>query len=153
MIKILLLSAGTNACYHFAKTLKEKFNNNFYIVGADINEKFLIPTCNFLDAFYRVPYSFLPNYYEAIINICKKEKINYILPSFDSDQKLFYPENKDLIKLGVKSFAVSLKTFEVYQSKEQINEFLKSNGFLIPKTYSLNKIQNDEDYFNSCLRC
>ena len=33
MVKILVLSVGTNACYHFVKTIKEKFNNDFYVVG------------------------------------------------------------------------------------------------------------------------
>ena len=89
MINLLLLSCGTNACYHCAKTLKEKFIDDFYIIGADINEQYLTPSCNYLDSFYKVPYSSSPNYYETILEICKKEKVDYILPSFDSDQKLW----------------------------------------------------------------
>ena len=105
MIKILLLSAGTNACYHCAKILKEKFKNYFYIVGVDINEQYLIPSCNYLDKFYQAPRSDSPEYYSFILKICKEENINYILPSFDIDQKLFYPENKDLLKLNIISLS------------------------------------------------
>ena len=147
MVKLLLLSCGTNACYHCARTLKEKFQKDFHIVGADINEQYLIPTCNYLDAFYKVPYSSSPNYYETIIEICQKEKIDYILPSFDSDQKLFYPENEDLIKLNVKSFAVSLETLKIYDDKEKMNSFLNSNGFLTPKIFNQDEIEDNENYF------
>ncbi|MBE6449037.1 MAG: ATP-grasp domain-containing protein [Alphaproteobacteria bacterium] len=147
MIKLLLLSCGTNACYHCAKTLKEKFQKDFYIVGADINEQYLTPTCNYLDAFYKVPYSTSPDYYETIIKILNAEKVDYILPSFDSDQKLFYPENEDLIKLNVKSFAVSLETLKIYDNKEKMNSFLNSNGFLTPKFFNQDEIENNKDYF------
>lgn len=147
MIKLLLLSCGTNACYHCAKTLKEKFKKDFYIIGADINEQYLIPTCNYLDAFYKVPYSSSPNYYEKIIEICKNEKVDYILPSFDSDQKLFYPENNDLIKLTVKSFGVNSETLKIYDNKEKINSFLNSNGFLTPKLFTQEEIENNKNYF------
>lgn len=147
MVKLLLLSCGTNACYHVAKTLKEKFQKDFYIVGADINEQYLIPTCDYLDAFYKVPYSTSANYYKIIIEICKKEKVDYILPSFDLDQKLFYPENKDLIELNVKSLAVSLETLKLYDNKEKMNSFLNSNGFLTPKIFNQDEIENNKNYF------
>ena len=78
MINLLRLSCGTNASYHCAKTLKEKFKENFRIIGTDINEQYLVSTYNYLDSFYKVPYASSPNYYETILEICKKEKIDYI---------------------------------------------------------------------------
>ena len=147
MIKILLLSAGTNACYHFAKTLKEKFKKDFIIVGADINERYLIPTANYLDVFYKVPYSSDKNYYKAILDICKKEKIAYILSSFDADQQLFYPENKDLLKIGCKSLSTCITTLSIYKNKEKMNKFLKRKGFIIPIIYNLKDIEEKKEYF------
>ena len=35
---LLLLTCGTNACYHIAKRLKELFGEKFRIVGTDINK-------------------------------------------------------------------------------------------------------------------
>lgn len=147
MVRLLLLTCGTNACYHFAKTIKEKFKEDFYIVGADINEEYLIPTCNYLDNFYKVPYSSSPNYYEIILDICKKEKIEYLLPSFDSDQKFFYPENINLLDINVKSLATKLETLKTYDNKEKVNSFLNANGFLTPKIFDYDKIENNKNYF------
>ena len=78
MIRILFLSVGTNAAYHCIKTLKEKFSNNFYIVGADINEKYLVASCNCLDNFYKVPKSESKSYYTRILEILMQENIDFL---------------------------------------------------------------------------
>ena len=145
MINILILSSGTNASYHFAKTLKEKFPNDFRIVGADINPQHLIPTCFLLDKFFQVPLSKDKEYYPAVLDICKNEKINVILPSFDSDQQLFYTENPDLQKLNVISLGTPKATLPIYEDKEKMTNFLSTHGLPVPKTY--NKFNPDSWYF------
>lgn len=147
MIKLLILSAGTNASYHVAKTIKEKFPSNFNIVGADINERHLIATSPYLDSFHKVPYSKEPKYYETILDICREDKIDYILPSLDIDQFLFYPENDDLLSLGVQSLSTSKKVLNVYKDKDQMHAFLLKHNFLVPKQYSAQDIQEDQSYF------
>lgn len=148
MIRLLLLTCGTNACFHIAKTLKEKFPADFVIIGTDINKKWEIASCNYLDAFYRSPYSSDPSYYDFILNICKNEKIDYLLPSFDCDQFLFYPENKDLHNLNVKSLGVSKKTIDCfYTDKNKVNDFYARNGIPVPKTYNFNQLEADKEYF------
>jgi len=147
MVTILLLSVGTNACYHIAKILKEKYVDSFHIIGADINDSYLIPTKQYIDKFYKVPYTNDPKYYDTIINICREEGVEYLLPSFDADQKLFYPENQDLQKLGVISFGTSIETLDVYADKVKMYDFLLEQGFLLPKRYELNNIDDCEEYF------
>lgn len=147
MIRILLLSAGTNACYHVAKTLKTAYEKDFFIIGADINEACLIPTIGFLDRFYKVPYTSDPSYYEEILNICRKEKVDVILPSFDADQKMFYPENPDLQNMGVLSLGTSERTLPVYADKMKMHEFLEIHGLPLPQMYKSDEIQDEQEYF------
>lgn len=147
MINLLVLTAGTNACYHIIKVLKEKFSKDFYIVGADINDCYLLPVCGYIDKYYKVPTSAEGHYYDIIINICKKEKINYILPDFDIDQKLFYTENPDLRRLGIKSFGISEEILDIYKDKISINNFLKLNNFKIPNIIDINDVETDMSYF------
>jgi len=145
MVKILVLSVGTNACYHFVKTIKEKFNNDFYVVGADINPLHLVPTCPFVDRFYQVPLTSDNAYYQTILDICKTESINYLLPSFDADQKLFYPENKDLTDMGVKSLGTSIDTLPIYDNKIKMVEHLRKSNIPVPVIYD--NVLDDEEYF------
>ena len=146
MINILLLSAGTNACFHMAKTLKENFPGDFRIIGADINDKHLIPTCNYLDGFYRVPYNNAPGYYDKIIEICRTEHIGFLIPSFDADQKFFYPENADLRALNVISLGTSIDTLPIYDNKIKMADYLKQYGLPVPTNYAKTDVKNDTEY-------
>lgn len=147
MINILLLTCGTNACYHFAKHIKENYKNDFRIIGTDINEQYLVPSTNFLDNFYKVPYSNSPNYYEYILDICKNEKINFIIPSFDIDQKLFNKANIDLKKLGVTTFGISDSLLDIYTDKLSIYKYLQLHNIPIPKIFKKSELKDDSYYF------
>lgn len=145
MINILVLTCGTNASYHFIKTIKEKFSKDFNIIGTDINEQYLTPTCNYLDKFYKVPYSNDESYYPTILDICEKENIDIILPSLDIDQQLFYTNNPDLEKLGIKSLGTPQESLKIYSTKEEMNKFLIKNGFNVPKEYET--VEENLKYF------
>ena len=145
-VNLLLLSCGTNACFHIAKILKFKFSGDFYVVGCDINKRWLIPTSDYIDAFYQCPISSDENYYSFIIDICKKEKIDWILPSFDNDQFLFPCDNQDLLHLGIKSFSIS-SALDFYRDKELTNNYLESIGIPVPKHFSTDEVIDETDYF------
>lgn len=147
MKTLLLLTCGTNACYHIARLLKTKFSDNIRVVGADINKQWMIPTSPFLDAFYQSPYSCDPSYYHFILNVCKQEKVDYLFPSFDTDQFLFYKENPDLKAINVKSFAITQKIKEIYNSKEKMALYMESIGIPVPRMYSLDQLNEDDLYF------
>lgn len=144
---LLLLTCGTNACYHVASRLKESYGDRIRIIGADINKRWMIPTSPCLDSYYQVPLTSDSGYYKTILDICADEHVNYLLPSFDADQLLFYKGNHDLVKLGVVSLGISQSLLNIYQSKEDTNRFLLNNGFPLPRFYSIDEIEDDKEYF------
>lgn len=146
MIKLLLLTCGTNACYHIAKTIKKHFSDYFYIIGCDINKEWLIPTQPYLDEFFQTPFSSDENYYSFILNICEISEIDWIIPSFDSDQFLFSCDNQDLVKLEVKSFGISNK-LDFYKDKILTNKFLNKIGISVPKIFAKEDLIDEEIYF------
>lgn len=147
MKTLLLLTCGTNACYHIAKVLKNKYSQYFRIIGTDINPRWMIATSPFLDVYYHCPYSNSPGYYSKIIDICKSEKVDFILPSFDSDQKLFYKENIDLRDLGVISFGISERVLQIYESKAATHHYLKEIGLPVPKMIPFDEVEREKQYF------
>lgn len=148
MIRLLVLSCGTNACYHFVKTLREDYSaEDFYVIGVDVNKPWMVADANWLNRFYQCPYTSDPSYYGFILGICVKEKVDYLLPSFDEDQRLFASDNEDLVRLGVKSFGVCSKTMDIYSDKEKMNSFLKKNGLPVPRSFCVEELKDEEDYF------
>lgn len=147
MLNILILSCGANACFHFAKIIKNSFLQQFRIIGTDINEKHLVPCSVLLDKFYKVPLSKANDYYETILDICKKENINVILPLFDYDLCLFNCDNEDLKKLNIKSISISANTSKLYENKSKMFEFLKDKQYPLPIIYNLNQVESEKEYF------
>ena len=146
-VSLLLLTCGTNACYHVAKRLKECFGDRIRIIGSDINKGWMVPVLPYLDSFYQCPYTSDSTYYQFILNICMNESIDYILPSFDADQKLFYKGSDDLQKMGVISLGITTDALNIYQSKEDTNRFLEANQLPIPKCYNISEVNQEEEYF------
>ena len=146
MIRLLILSCGTNGCVHIVKILKQKFTKEFYIIGCDINKSWLVPSCEYLDDFIQCPYSSDSNYYSFILKICADKKIDWILPSFDSDQFLFSPDNEELKKLGIRSTGIS-SDLAFYKDKVQTNRYLDSIAIPIPKIFSIAEIEDCNHYF------
>lgn len=144
---LLLLTCGTNACYHVAKRLKESFGDRIRIIGADINKKWMIPTSPYLDSYHQVPLTSNSAYYKTILDICLNEHVNFLMPSFDADQILFYNGNQNLKELGITSFGISQSLLKIYQSKKETNLFLLNNGFPVPRFYEVAEIEDDKEYF------
>lgn len=147
MIRLLILTCGTNANYHISKLLKTKYKNFFYLIGTDINTLWEIPTSPFLDKFYQSPASSDKEYYQFILKVCYDEQIDYILPSFDEDQILFFEGNPDLAAINVCSLGINSKLKDVYSSKKCMNYFLKKHNLPVPRLYTFDDINNDTLYF------
>lgn len=145
-ITLLLLTCGTNACYHTAKRLKESFGERIRIVGTDINQRWMIATQPYLDEFYQCPLSSNASYYGFIIALCDKEQVDYLLPSFDADQLLFHQGNLDLIQRSVKSLGITQEAAGIYHSKEETNQFLLRHNLPVPKFYDINETEEQKKY-------
>ena len=146
MKKMLLLSCGTNACIHIAKVLKNRFPNDFFIIGCDINKEWLVGCSQWLDDFVQTPFSTDSKYYEFVLKVCKAKNIDWIIPVYDSDQFLFTQDNKDLQELDVKSFGLPL-VLDFYKDKQQASDFLSFCGIPVPKYYSIDELDEETTYF------
>ncbi len=146
MIKLLVLSCGTNANYHICKRLKECFKQDFFIIGADINDEWLLPTAFYLDRFYKIKPTRHESYLTDIENILKIERPNYILPTFDSDQQLFFNGSPTLSKYGCVSLSTPKETLSIYQTKLSMYNFLKENGFPLPEIFTAEECDDNTFY-------
>lgn len=107
----------------------------------------MIPTKPYLDGFYQCPYTSDSSYYQFILSICERENTDFILPSFDADQNLFYDGNPDLDRLGIKSLGISTDLIDIYRTKENTNRFLESKGLPTPVMYKKSDIVKERNYF------
>lgn len=124
---ILLTCAGGPAAIGVIKSLKlSKHQTKVVAVDSDC-----YATGFYLaDTSYVVPQANSLNYWQTIIDIIKKEKINLLIPTGDSDVVFFAKNKKQLEKLGVCVFNCELSAIETMQDKLQFWNECKGLGVL-----------------------
>lgn len=139
MINILVTTAGSTSGVNCIMALKHQEEMEINIVASDLhnyaaglylaNKYYLVP-----------PFSIEVKYLEAIINICKKEKIDVVLPTFSSDIYLFSKYASELTSNGVNFFISPFTTVELFRNKLHSYAFFKTNNIPTPDTKLLSEI-------------
>lgn len=108
---------GTTAC------LKQNGERDIRIIGADMNDD---PSMlEMVDAYYRVPRGDDPLYVERLLEICKKEKVDILLPIMSVELKQL-SENKDRFEaIGTKISVSDVKSLEIANDKLNLLRYLK----------------------------
>lgn len=75
------------------------------------------------------------NYIPFIIDYCKNNDIKIVIPLFDMDVLMLSKYKEKIEETGVKVIVSKEEFVSVCNDKWLTNEFLKENGFNVPKTY------------------
>lgn len=142
MINILFSSVGRRVeLVNAFKEAKEELNISGNLIGVDVDN--LAPALNFVDEKYIVPKILSDEFIPSIIEICKKENINLIIPTLDTEL-LVYSQNKERIEResGAKVMVSDEKVIEIVRNKIKTYEFLRDNEFDVPKLVTELDIEN-----------
>lgn len=133
-MNILITSIGKRV--QLIKYLGKKLK----IIGVDCSD--LIPSKNFVHKFYKVPKNDNDNYVDKLLDICKVENINMIIPLHEKE---FIKLDKNRIKfkeLGIELLLSSNRIIEICNDKIKTNEFFYLNNILSPRTYLKSNIES-----------
>ena len=100
-----------------------------YIVGTDIEQ--IHYNRNGIDKFYRVPRCDAPEYINVVIDICKKERIDLVMPFYTGELELFLENEKKFLGIGTKVH-VTHGNLRVANDKKLWAEFFEENGIPTP---------------------
>ena len=146
-IKILLTCAGGGLAPHVIRMFKEsKVYKNTKVYAVDINKN--ASGKYFADYFQTVSNGKSKNFIRQINKICKKFKINLILPGSDEDA-LNLTKNRHIIETNYTKIAsVSFKTLKILSDKSKTYNYLKKFNIPTPLWYLA---KNKKDLFN-CIK-
>ncbi len=113
------------------------------VITADYN--MLSPALYFSDRYYKVPLIKTPNYYDEILKIINKERINLIIPTIDLELPLWGEKRKELLDNGIFVASSNKTTADICNDKFKTYDFFKRNGFNTPKTWSETEIGKIKD--------
>lgn len=134
IVRVLLTASGGIHALGVIDCLRNNFEKRkFKIICTDIEEKQLLRKKS--DGFYIIPKGNSKNYINSILKICKKEKINVIIPG-NSDEILAISKNIELFKSkNIQTTISNTKNLDVILDKEKTYSKLREIGIEIPDYY------------------
>lgn len=111
---------GTSAC------LREVRERRIRLIGADMNDD---PTIlNMFDAYYPVPRGDDPNYVNALLDICKKEAVDVLLPIMSVELNALADNIRRFEEIGVKVGVSDVQALTIANDKLRLFDYLKEHG-------------------------
>lgn len=141
---ILILSAGRRVelVQSFKKAAK-RLNIKSNVVAGDCSET--APAIYFADRKAILPRINESNYIDEIISVCKKENINLVILTIDTDL-LLLSEKRERIESesGAMVLISNKEVVSICRDKINTQRFLEENGFKIPKMYSEEELNSND---------
>ncbi|MEZ5334864.1 MAG: ATP-grasp domain-containing protein [Methanolobus sp.] len=130
---ILLTSAGVATACNVISALRNQKEKDIRIVSVDLNP--LAAGLYLSDSFYTVPRSTDPEFIPVIIDICRKESVDMVLPLHSSETIVF---SRNIDKFHDEGITLQLSNPEAIEKcvdKLSFHRFMDKNNFPCPLTY------------------
>lgn len=142
---VLITSCGRRV--ELVKEFVKARNNlgvNGNVIAVDISHT--APALYFADYYELVPRINSADYIDLLISVIKKYNINLIIPTIDTELQVL-ADNKTRIKkeTGAIVMVSDPVVIDICNNKIESAEFFKKNGFAVPKTLTLQDIE-DKNY-------
>ena len=125
------------------------FRNNgerlIRVIGVDMVDE---PTArHMLDGFYKVPPVTSPDYFDIILNICKKENVDIYFPNISAEVGAMKIYKDKFETIGVKVSISNLDSIEIGNDKLRTYQTLQKAGIAVPEFYAVYCL---EDFAEGC---
>ena len=121
-LTVLLSACGAQFAPGLVKCLKDNGEREIRVIGVDMHYD---PTLDGLyDGIYEVPAASDPKYIDVILDICKKENVDVVLPFMSAELIPLLDRKADFDTLGIKVAVGDRKTIETTINKYNLYAFL-----------------------------
>ena len=139
-LTVLVTACGAQFMPGLADCLKDNGERNIRIVGVDM--AFDPTVLQMVDAFYQVPSATAPDYVDRLLEICKKEKVDVVLPFMSAELLPLFDRKNDFEKIGIKVSVSDRESVEITTNKYRFYEFLKTHNLPVHR-FALVRIADD----------
>ncbi|RMD04325.1 ATP-grasp domain-containing protein [Clostridium autoethanogenum] len=128
-MKILLTDIGDRV------QLINCLKNSCTVIGADYMGR-ISPAAAFVDQFYSIPKFDDSNYINLLLDICKSENIDFLIPLHEGKFYTLCENRQKFTSIGTTLLLSSEKIIDICQNKLKTYKFLGKNKISSPKSYS-----------------
>ncbi|MBE5737094.1 MAG: ATP-grasp domain-containing protein [Clostridiales bacterium] len=144
-ITVLLTAAGSPSSPGLVQCLKCNGERNVRIIGVDMSTD---PTIKQLvDEVYLVPAVSAYDYIDALLEICKKEKVDILIPGISQELPQLQTRRTEFEQIGTLVSVSSGEGLLIANDKIKLYQFMQENGFSIP---NFRTAKNIDEFINAC---
>lgn len=147
-LTVLVSACGAQFMPGLADCLKQNGERNIRIIGTDmqIDETVL----QMVDKLYQVPRASDPDYVDCLLEVCKKEKVDVVMPFMSAELIPLIDRKQEFEDIGVKVSVSDRNSVEIANNKYRFYAFLKEQGLDVPK---FARIGSASDLVPACEAC
>ena len=128
-----------------ADCLKNNGERNVRLIGADMNND---PTIlQMMDVMYQVPAASAPEYIDSLYEICRKEKVDIIMPIMSAELPALVMNREKFMEIGTIVSVSNLDSVLIANNKYKLYQFMKQNGMDIPRFCRIQNADQLHDAF------
>ena len=145
-ITVLMTGAGAPGARGIIYSLKINGERDISIVATDLRDKSNLDsdTLNQLSAFYTIPTPNTPEYLEALKYICKKEKVDVLLP-INTDELDYLSMNiSHFHNIGVEVCVMPIEVLQIVNHKTHLLQKMKAAGLRTPAFAAIHTVEDFE---------
>jgi carbamoyl-phosphate synthase large subunit len=134
-ITVLITASGVQFMLGLVSCFRKNGERNIRIVGVDINED---PSIKLMvDQFYLVPRVSDDNYVDSLIEICKKEKVDVLIPFMSAELPYLLSRKSEFKNIGTKVSISESDSLLIANNKLKLYQFMADNNLPVPKFYQI----------------
>ncbi len=141
---VLVTAAGNVFMPGTLKCLKDNGERNIRVVGADMSaDDTILQMC---DAAYQMPRCSDPGYISELLEICKKERVDILLPIMSAELNAL-AENRDAFAgIGTIVSVSDLQALAIANNKCRLLNFMKENDLPCAEYYAVHSREELREY-------
>ncbi|WP_394884621.1 ATP-grasp domain-containing protein [Clostridium butyricum] len=120
--------------------LIQHLKKSFKIIGVDAGND--NPAKYFVDMFYQIPKAIEENYIEVLINICKSENVQLLVPLYEGEFEVLNENKNKFQDVNTKVVLSSKEVINICKNKEETYKFFTLHNIKTPKAYDDNEIDD-----------
>lgn len=147
-LTVLVSACGAQFMPGLANCLKDNGERNIRIVGVDMGVDSTV--LQMVDSLYQVPAADDVDYVDRLLEVCKLEKVDVVLPFMSAELLPLIDRKKDFEAIGTKVSVSDRRSVEITTNKYMFYQFLRENGLQVPR---FAVVRNADELISACEKC
>lgn len=130
-LKVILTAAGSPSSPGLISCLKNNGERKISVIGVDMKADATIH--QMADKVYLVPAASDPGYVDALLDVCKKEQVDVLIPGISQELPKLQARRQEFEAVGTKVSVSDGEGLLIANDKIKLYQYMKAHGYKIPQ--------------------